>query len=369
MEWSNFDKYNSFNSYKGLTYYENYKKIVAWMNGAEHLPPPIECNLDSIAYCQLSCYFCIVQRYLKYHRDEIGTMLKLPTDYMLRLVDFLSSWGVRGLCVSGGGEPSLHEDTPKVLLHARSKGLDTSVFTNGVAMSSELSDALLTCKWITLSIDAGDRETYKRVKGADRFQGVLDNIAQLVGRRELINSTTGIVYCFLLLPENQDSMYQACKVAKELGVQSFRVRPGDLQRLDLKNVSAPDFDVPRILEEFEKCHSLSDSDFHVFTTTHKFDENLRVKHVFKKCLATPLLIPILTDGNAYLCVDRKFEAAYKLGSCFPDPENILTWWGSDYHRDVIKSIDVGLCSRCTFGEYNGQIENVVIEDSMCLAFP
>ena len=111
IEWSEGNKYNSFNSMKGLSFYQNYTQIMEWMNSTSNeLPPPIECNLDIFAECNLDCYFCITQRYLKHHREEVGEMRQLPLDYMLKLVDFLSEWGVRGLCISGGGEPSLHKD-------------------------------------------------------------------------------------------------------------------------------------------------------------------------------------------------------------------------------------------------------------------
>ena len=93
---------------------------------------------------------------------------------------------------------------------------------------------------------------------------------------------------------------------------------------------------------------------------------------FKRCLATPLLIPILTDGNYYVCVDKKMQAKYKVGSAFPNPETILETWGSNAHRDLIKSIIPSVnCAdcRCTFQAYNLQCEELVEKDSMCLSFP
>ena len=124
LEWANKNRYNSFNSAKGLTYYENYKQIVKWLDGDSYLPPPIEVNLDPVLGCNLNCYFCITQRYTK--NAEIK---KLPLPYMLKLVDFLTDWGVRGLCLSGGGEPTLHKGLPELVEYA-SKKLDVAVVTN-----------------------------------------------------------------------------------------------------------------------------------------------------------------------------------------------------------------------------------------------
>ena len=98
LEWSKKSQYNSFNSFKGLTYYKNYKQIIKWLDGDPYLPPPVEVNLDPVKGCNLNCYFCITQSYMKGVKRKL-----LPLDYMLRLVDFLKDWGVRGLCISGGG--------------------------------------------------------------------------------------------------------------------------------------------------------------------------------------------------------------------------------------------------------------------------
>ena len=364
-EWHS--KYNSFNSDKGLTYYNHYKQIMAWMDGNNHLPPPIEVNLDPMAHCNLSCSFCIVQRYLKHNREEIGDMTRLPTDYMYRLVDFLHEWGVKGLCISGGGEPTLHGGVWGLPRYANSKGMKVSIFTNATTLDDPKVEDLLWCQWIALSVDAGTRETYKKVKGKDWFDKITHNIKILANTRSRKHYNANLCYKFLIVPENMGEIHRACKLAKELGVQDFHARPADLERKDMG--CSPNLDTELITEEFEKCHEEETEDFHVYTVTHKFDENFHVKHDFTRCLATPIMLPILTDGNGYLCPDKKMEAKFRLGSAYPDPKSILDWWGSDKHRELVKSVNIDNCSRCTWCRYNKQIEDVVIKDNMCVSFP
>lgn len=368
-EWSNASRYNSFNSWKGLAYYEHYKKTVGWLEGKESLPPPIECNLDPFAECNLTCGFCITQHYLRYHREEVGEMRKLPTEYMHNLVNFLADWGVKGLCISGGGEPSLHEGIPGIIAHAKKKGMEVAMFTNAVNISDKLAYEMMKCQWLTLSIDAANRQSYLAIKGKDRFAAVVANIKKLVDMRKTIPASKVILtFCSLILPENQYLLYEMCKLAKELGVQVFRLRPVDFERPDIASYHALELDIPAIKKQFEQCHEEETPNFQVYTTTHKFDANFHVQHNFKHCYPA-LILPILSDGKGYLCVDRKMESAFKLGSAYPEPEQILEWWGSDAHRSLIKSVDISKCSRCTGSEYNAQIENVVLEDAMCLSFP
>lgn len=366
MEWSTRNKYNSFNSDKGLTYYENYKKILKWLDGAEYLPPPIEVNLDPIAECNLSCYFCITQRYLRTHREEVGEMRKLPLDYMYKLVDFLANWGVEGLCISGGGEPSLHDGIWPIIMQALAKGMKVAFVTNGTKLPPEL----LFCQWVALSVDAGTRETYLKIKGADRFDEVIQNITKLTAlQRDWEDTYTKLCFKFLIVPENQYEIYDACKLAKELGVQDFHARPVDFERKDIAEAKPLRMDIESIHKQFAQCHELETDKFRVFTVTHKFDPEFHVKYDYESCLAAPLILPILTDGNAYLCVEHKMDSKYKLGSCYPDPRKILKWWGSDKHRQMIKGIlPERDCSRCIYCEYNNQIE-AVKEDTMCRSFP
>lgn len=360
MEWSNKSKYNSFNSYKGLTYYENYKNIADWLAGkTSRLNPPIECNLDPFKGCNLNCYFCITQSYMKGVKHE-----QLPLDYMLKLVDFLADWGVKGLCISGGGEPTLHKGLPQLIDHAIKK-MDVAVVTNATNLINEL----LGCRWVALSVDASDAKIYKEIKGKNLFDNVIDNIAVLAGMRKTSGLLTDLCFKFLILPENQYEIYDACVLAKELEVQDFHARPVDFERKDIEGAKPLQMDMVAIHEQFEKCHELETNDFHVYTVTHKFDSDFHVTFDYTSCLAAPLILPVLQDGNAYLCVEHKMEEKYRLGSAYPAPEKILEWWGGNRHRQMIKDIVPQRdCSRCIYSEYHKQIE-AVKNDRMCLSFP
>lgn len=369
MEWSR--QYNSFNGLKGMAYWERYRQIVAWLEGASYLPPPIEVNLDPYAECNLNCYFCVTQRYLKHHREEVGPMRSLPGDYMLRLVDYLVGWGVRGLCISGGGEPSLHPGVPSVI-HKAADRMDAALVSNVVSVSDELAEAIMRCRWLAMSIDATDAQTYHQVKGKNAFQKVIANVAKLANLRAKTGAKVDLCYKYLILPQNYTGIAKACRLAKGLGVQDFHVRPVDFERGDIVGHGKLSFNRAAILDQFAQCHEMETADFHVYTVTHKFDDAFHNKQAFSQCLMPPILLPILTDGNAYLCVDKKMQARYRLGTCYPDPSAIATWWGSDEHRRLIQSIRPAVdCkdNRCTGQCYNEQIERTVLHDDMCLSFP
>ena len=229
-----------------------------------------------------------------------------------------------------------------------------------------LREALLHSRWVGISLDAPTPKIYESIRGVDMFNKVVNGISCLVRDKKETHSKVDIAIKVLILPENYDRLYDVCTWAKSLGVDDFHIRPVDLERKDFEKRERLNFNIPAIYEQFDLCHQLEDEHFHVYTVMHKYDEEFHVKHDFKKCLASPLVLQACTDGNCYVCVDHRMDERFLLGS----QTNIQNWWGSDAHRALLEGIKPATeCSRCTWAEYNLQCEDVVENDRMCLAFP
>ena len=352
IEWANESKYNSFNSMKGLCYYEHYKQIVGWLDGKNELPPPIEASLDPINACNNRCYYCNSQRYL---REHPAGLKRWGRDYLEDTLIRLSQWGVKAFCWGGGGEATLNIRLSGMTEFGVKLGMECSIITNGVLVTGELADELLLCRWIGVSLDSAIPEVYRKVRGTDDCFKVLENIKNLAKKR----TKTDICVKVLVLPETIDTILYTCEVARDLGVQDFHVRPVDLERKDFKIAQRLSLDMDKIRGIFDECHKLETKDFHVYTVTHKYDENFHVKHDFNQCLASPLVAQICTDKRMHICLDHRLEAKYEIKE-----------WGSEQHRQLLKSVVPDRdCGRCTFGAYNEQIEKVVLEDRMCVNFP
>jgi MoaA/NifB/PqqE/SkfB family radical SAM enzyme len=352
LEWSEQSKYSSFNSYKGLTYYEHYRKIIDWMNDRGSLPPPIEASLDPMNKCNNACYYCNSQRYL---RDHPTKLQRWGREFLEDTLIELSMWGVKAWCWGGGGESLLNIRLPGMTKFGTDLGMECGIITNGVLMEGELADELLLARWIGVSLDSADPAVYRKVRGTDDCKRVLRNIEYVAKHR----TKTDICVKVLVLPETIDSILYTCKVAKELGVQDFHVRPVDLERKDFKVQQQLNLDMGKIKNIFDECHKLETKDFHVYTIVHKYDENFHVKHDFKQCLASPLVTQICTDSKRYVCVDHRLESRFEVKN-----------WGSDEHKALLLGIDPATeCARCTWSEYNRQISECVLEDRLCRNFP
>ena len=377
QEWSVKSKYNSFNSYKGLTYIDShYKPIAKWFKGEGKLPAPIEISLDPAHLCNFNCSHCNAQRYLVIHPDEVPEDKKIMTrEHLKRFVDFCADWGVRAICIGGGGESLMNRNVWDLPSYIAQKGMKSSFATNGSLINEKIAREMMNCRWVGVSVDASTKETYNKIHGVDFFEKVLENIKLLVKMKKETGSKIDLSYKFLITPDNWHEVYEACKLAKSLGVRDFHARPVDLERKDFEQGIELNYNINKIKELFAKCHELEEGDeFRVFTVMHKYDENFKITHSFKNCVSSSLMLQACADGNVYVCADHRIENRFKLGSHFPNPERILDFWGSERHRELLKGICVDKeCGRCTYGEYARQIEELTMnskeKDLMCVDFP
>ncbi len=358
-EWSDKNTFNSFNNWKGLLYSAWYEDIAK-----DKIPVPIQARIDPTLKCPLSCEWCNSARYRKNGHE-------LSEKHILNVLEFLSKWGVKSVVWAGGGEPTYHPRFFELLERNAELGMDAAILSNGVIHNPRIAEQIgQLCRWAGISVDAGTEDTYVKLKGCATFGLVIKNIRIMV--ENSINCNVG--FKFLISPSNQHELYQACEIARDIGATDFIARPMDMQHQGMTNTkfSIEDFDVDLILSEFEKCHELESDDFHVYTVVHKFDRNLGHSKRFKQCYGAPLRIHIATDGNTYFCDDQYYQEYYKLGAHYPDPTNILSFWGGIKHKALLYGDTPKRCkTRCCVADYCIQCERLFVDksDPMCMRYP
>ncbi len=361
-EWT--DPYNSFNSWKGLMYYEQYRGILEG-----RLLPPIEASIDPTYKCNVDCIWCNSQRIL--HNDNLLGK-SMTAEHLRRLVAFLIDWGVRGFCYAGGGDPTLHPTLWEVMETVKAAGRQNAIITNGIAVDTyEKQKTLATCcRWVGISLDAGSPELFGRIKRTHprNFDKVLDNVRSMVQIVKETGSRCDIAIKYLVHPENAHEIAKACAIARELGVAHFHARPAASENIEGLGQQL-DFPMDIINEQLAQCLEMQTENFKTFGVRHKFSNSFNLKNSFKRCLSAPLAIQLGADGNVYLCVDWRGDKRYILCAHYPDPERILEYWGSPEHIERMRQVVVSKCPRCTYGVYASQIEHAVEDDGMCLNFP
>jgi len=360
IEWKN--EFNSFNSWKGMLYAPWYRAIRDWKDGKRKSPlPPVEASLDPIHECNLRCSWCNFGKYF----DE-KTMRRMPNEHLFNLITFLGNWGVKAICYGGGGNPSLHNKLPEALFATRQMGMDVSIADNGTILNDKLINMIArTCRWAGISVDASTSETYKLQRKVNLFDKAIENIEKLSNIVKKIDTNCDVAYKFLIFGHNQHEIYDACKLAKKIGVKDFHVRPSDPvhQGVADKNIKW-EYNINLVLKEFKKCHELETENFHVYTILHKFSDGFIPKKNFDQCYASPCCIQLCADGNIYLCPDQRHSEFYKLGTHYPKPKEILNIWGKEKHYKLVFETGKDNCkTRCTFQPYCVQCQELFIKNS------
>jgi len=129
--------------------------------------PPFMVSYSITTKCNLKCKHCYSESVDQAAPDE------LTTEEAFRLMDDLSNWGI-GLLVVDGGEPLCREDLLDVVKYASSKGIRTTIGSNGTLIDEAMTRKMLDAgvKSVAISIDGADVQTH------DSFRGISGAFAQ-----------------------------------------------------------------------------------------------------------------------------------------------------------------------------------------------
>ena len=130
--------------------------------------------VSNFSICNLKCRYCFV------YLDEFTEVSNVAGYPLLPVFEELVQQGhlaEDGEIEWGGGEPTIVKGFAEIMRMLMHTGHKQQVHTSSVKHSPELEEALRLgrVKSVT-SVDAGTRETYKEVKGKDRFDVVWQNV-------------------------------------------------------------------------------------------------------------------------------------------------------------------------------------------------
>ena len=162
-------------------------------------PQTVEIELS--AACNLRCVGCWCHSPLlsddRHHRLQRSK--PLPTQRLVELLDELASLGVESIQFSGSGEPLVNTEAVKIIAHASSLGLRTTLVTNGTLIDVAMAEALgeAGVNQVTVSLWAGDAATYALTHpGAARgtFARVTEGLRALAAVRDRLQRPVIKVY-------------------------------------------------------------------------------------------------------------------------------------------------------------------------------
>lgn len=391
QEWAAAKRWNPFNSYKLLSHVHRWRQI----KRGKPIPPPVLITVDPTNVCNFSCAWCNAA-FVRAHRKG-----SLSEQVLIQIADFLPHWGegrsiwkpgVEAICVAGGGEPLLNPATAPFIDRVIANGVEVGIVTNG-SLIYPVMDSLSQCTWVGVSMDAGTPETHNKLKminpDLNSFEKIINNISTLVDYAKRHNyrlgskhPAYGVSYKYLLYKDNIGEIYQAARLAKEIGCKNIHFRPAGTTWDNVGNpTNAIQFtpeEIKLFNEQIGKTLELDDKTFNVYGITHKFNSQFDAANHFQKCYAvfmTAVIMPPFgkdASKGAFtlgLCCDRRGDAKLEMGSNLKDVNQINRLWGSEDHWKIHDKIKIrGECPRCTYQPHNEIYEQVILNDSMTYKF-
>ena len=153
---------------------------------------PMMVVLSFVYVCNARCPNC------PYNNSDIRSTYKdamvMPEEVFKRIADEGGEYGAY-LRLSGGGEPMLHPQAVELMLYAKKKGAKIGLITNGSRFTEENLRQLIAANVdvIEFSVDAGDAETYNRVRPGLDWDTLNCNARGAVAVRNELRAPTRII--------------------------------------------------------------------------------------------------------------------------------------------------------------------------------
>lgn len=126
------------------------------------------------------------------------------------------------------GESMINKAVFRMIDHAQRADVGTNLSSNLVIASSEDLDNLIDSglEYLVVSLDGASSETYLKYRIRGDFERVVDNMAELIRRRNARGKKTPVVeWQFIVMKTNEHEIPQAEAMAKQLGVDLIRFIP------------------------------------------------------------------------------------------------------------------------------------------------
>jgi len=142
------------------------------------IQPPFMVSYSITTKCNLKCQHCYSDSIDEASPDEMSTRMAF------RLMDDLSRWGI-GLLIIDGGEPLCRKDILDVVKYASSKGIRTTIGSNGTLIDEAMARKMLAAgvMSVAISVDGADAQTH------DSFRGISGTFEQTLKGVEACRNT------------------------------------------------------------------------------------------------------------------------------------------------------------------------------------
>ncbi len=264
---------------------------------------PIYVRIKPTNYCNHKCYYCSYADSALGLRDAVNKQDQIPWEKMQEIIADMADMGVKAVTFSGGGEPLVYPYIVETMQKILNAGIDLSIITNGQMLKGERADVLSEAKWVRVSFDAANSETYAKTRQLplEAFDEVCANIRNF-SKSKKNNCELGIN--FVINHENAEQVYDMAKMVRELGANHIKYAARVTK--DLFEYHEPFKE--KVIEQIHRAKTeLEDGNFRVIDKYEgDFDSALVFHRCYDKCYINKIFTVIAADSKVYFCHDKAY---------------------------------------------------------------
>jgi MoaA/NifB/PqqE/SkfB family radical SAM enzyme len=318
---------------------------------------PLYVEISPVGSCNHRCLFCAY--------DFIGhPSRELHSPRVFTFIDELAECGVRSILFSGEGEPLLHPDAADFIVHAKKRGIDAGLYTNGHLMSKDMAEKVLPAlTFVRISFNGGTRENYSAIHGVkpEVFDRVVENVRTASELKVKSELNVDIGAQFVLLPENIEHLTEAAATMKEAGIDYFAIKPF-VQQSSLQGYTmGQQFGLGEIEGVLKEAESLSTGDFRVVARRDSF--STYGERNYMRCYGTSFISAVNSAGDVASCLPYWDKEDFVFGNIYKNGFREI--WQGERRRGIKRrledTLDAGACPpNCrpnTINEFLYEIKN------------
>lgn len=329
-------------NYERIMLRQQGKRIFSIIKGK--LVPPYELEIQPSSICNLKCEHCFGKECQRIP-DKIGKKeMKIiaekvddfkQDDLIIENVKFCGTTG----------EPLVNPATMYGIEIFKNINRKVFLFTNGLFLDKEVEgkkylDYILEADKINLSLDAGSRDVFKRLKKVDGFNRITSNLEELVNKRK--NNNLNIVVSYVIGTLNYDDVVPATYLIREIGANEIRFRIDFTDRENVHKLS------DKIIENLHQAKELKTENFRVISMYSENgikQDDSEFNSVGSKCFIRHLWACIGPNAELYTCGHRTKAEVKSFGSILENSFQDL-WYSKD-RINCVECLPDQYCDPCS----------------------
>ena len=252
---------------------------------------PITADIFLNSACNNKCPYCTYARY----KQRCSTYMTFEA--FKDNINILLANGVKGVILTGGGEPTISPDFDKITNFLEQNSIPYGTNTNFNVFKA------IKPNYLKISLDGYDRESYQKARGVDKYDTVIENIKRYILFKQVNKLKTSIG--LQTVATNVEDVQKFYEAHKGLHVDYFNIRP-------MESTCGEYYDsnetLSKRLKILEYLQDIQEKDKRV-CINYKWHE---IWTKFDKCYANFSQIAINENSEVMYCCHKPYEIIGKL---------------------------------------------------------